>query len=186
MNNCFTSIELDKFAALKDIKVVFDIGAKDNVEYLELKPNATYHLFEPSPTNFEVLKQKVKEGGWKKVFLNNFGLGDKEEELTFDLKFETFEGAIKDVVLQGGPVLKIKRLDDYIEERKIKRIDFIKIDAEGFDLRIIKGNPKAIGMTKYLQYEAWDNDEEMMEFIGKDFDIEDIGYRNYFCTRKHG
>jgi FkbM family methyltransferase len=32
------------------------------------------------------------------------------------------------------------RLDDFCEERKINKVDFIKIDVEGFDLEVLKGS----------------------------------------------
>ena len=37
--------ELKVFESLKDIKVVFDVGARDDVDYLILKPGIELHAF---------------------------------------------------------------------------------------------------------------------------------------------
>lgn len=84
---------------------------------------------------------------------------------------------------QGEYTLAIRTLDWYIDEYKITKIDFIKIDTEGMEYKIIKANPKAIAMTKYLQYEHWGNDEQIRGLL-PDFTFKDIGNRNIFCTRK--
>lgn len=182
--NGFTQIELDRFSAIKNCRVVFDIGAKDNIEYLEAKPKATYHLFEPIQIHFEDLTQKVIKGGWKKVYLNNFGIGEDDGVLGFNSSSESFDGSGATPKGGGGIMLPIRSLDGYIEEHKIKRIDFIKMDTEGFEYKIIKGNPKAIGMTRYLQVEYWDNEPQIREILSGQFLIEDIGCRNLFCTKK--
>ena len=68
--------ELEVFKALKNIKVVFDVGARVDIDYLNIFPKATHHLFEPNPEFFKELKEKV--GDRKNVYLNYYGLGDKE------------------------------------------------------------------------------------------------------------
>lgn len=35
--------------------------------------------------------------------------------------------------------INMARLDDFCDERKIKKVDFIKIDVEGYDLEVLKG-----------------------------------------------
>ena len=40
--------ELTGFKAHKEeFKVVFDVGARGNIEFLEIHPDCEYHLFEP-------------------------------------------------------------------------------------------------------------------------------------------
>lgn len=175
--------ELEEFRKLQDIKVVFDVGARDNIDYIEVNPKATYHLFEPNPVLFAELKRKV--GKRKRVFLNNFGLGDKEEMGNYNVKIESF--GTSEALPKGsdGPFYPIQTLDGYIAEHKLRRLDFIKIDTEGYDYKVLLGGPKAIKMARYIQYEHWDNTEQFVELLKDSFDMKDIGQRNIFCTR-HG
>ena len=41
-------------------------------------------------------------------------------------------------------------LDDYIIENNIKRIDFLKIDTEGYEFNVIKGLGEHIKNVKYM------------------------------------
>ena len=36
------------------------------------------------------------------------------------------------------------KLDDYVEQRNIKRIDFIKMDTDGYELKILNGGKNSI------------------------------------------
>lgn len=100
-NNCFTQEEVNEFSSKSDIEVVFDIGAKDNIEYLVAKPNATYYLFEPMPSSLERLKENILKGGWKNVFVNNFGIGDMNGLLSFNSGSESFEGSLASPPTRG-------------------------------------------------------------------------------------
>ena len=81
-------------------------------------------------------------------------------------------------------IFPITTLDWYIDKYNIKRIDFLKIDAEGYDFKVLKGGQKAIDLARYIQYEHWDNKEQFHQLLGKDFDMEYIGGRNVLCKRK--
>lgn len=173
--------EIEVFKSLKDLKVIFDVGARADVDYLELNPNAEYHLFEPNPEFFAQLKEKV--GDRKNVHLNNFGLGNEAGIFGYSNLYQAFEKG--ETPIDGTQqTLEVRTLDSYIDEHKIKRIDFLKIDTEGYDYKVLLGGSKAIKLTHYIQYEHWDNLEQFHELLGNEFDMEYIGYRNVLCTRK--
>ena len=167
--------ELEVFKALKNIKVVFDVGARVDIDYLNILPKATFHLFEPNPEFFKELKEKV--GDRKNVYLNNYGLGDKEEELPYDPSTQSF------LLSVTNPKLPIKTLDWYVKENNIKRIDFLKIDTEGWDYKVLVGGKETIKMCKYIQYEHWDDRWCFHELLNNDFWMIYIGYRNVLCKR---
>jgi len=181
LENQVTKAELEKFRALKRVKVVIDIGAKNNIEMIQLKPKAIFHLFEPKKKTFEELQVKV--GSYPNVYLNNFGIADRETELSYDEGSEMFEESEANPA-KNGHLYPVKTLDSYLEKNNIARIDFLKIDAEAWDYKILKGNPKAVSMARYIQYEYWNDPKEFEELLGKDFILEEIGGRNVFCTRK--
>lgn len=167
--------ELKVFESLKNIKVVFDVGARDDVDYLIIKPNVKLHAFEPNPVFFMQLSNQLKER--KGVYLNNYGLGDKTGKFAYSEGNQSFQDA------QTGLTLPIKTLDSYVRKHKIKRIDFLKIDVEGWDFKVLLGGKKAIKLCRYIQFEQ-SGDLEPFQKLLKDFDFDYIGGRNYICTRK--
>lgn len=170
--------DLEIFKSLKNIRVVFDIGAR-GTQYPSLKPKAEYHLFEPNPDSFNKLPQGDK------IYSNNYGLGDVEGIFPYNNNLEAFGGseALPKAPFAENMNLPVKTLDWYIETNNIKRIDFLKIDAEGMDYKILQGGKKAIELTRYIQVEYWD-DEHAFDMMLKDFDIKNIGLRNLFCARR--
>lgn len=176
--------ELDLFKQLKDLKVIFDVGARDDADYLEIWPDSEHHLFEPNPGFFEELLKKTRDRD--NVFVNNFGLGDKNEERGYMDGQQTFVGS--EALPQEGNardrLLPIKKLDDYCKEKGIKEIDFLKIDTEGFDYKVLVGGEETLKNTRFIQYEHWDDKDEFHLLLGDDFEMEYIGYRNVFCMSK--
>ena len=167
--------ELEIFKSLKDIKVVFDVGARTDVDYFNIHPKAKYHLFEPNPIFFAELRAKV--GNRKNVYLNNYGLGDKDEELPYDPSTQSF------LLPVTNPALPIKTLDWYIQENNIKRIDFLKIDTEGWDYKVLLGGREAIKLCKYIQYEHWNDRWCFHELLNDEFWMKYVGNRNVLCQR---
>lgn len=167
--------DLEVFKSLKGIEVVVDVGSR-HIPYLEVRPKATYHLFEPNPEFFAQLPTGPN------IFANNYGLGDVKEMRRYNTNSQAFDGG--EIGELNGTLMQIRTLDWYIKSKKIERIDFLKIDTEGYDYKVLLGGKKAIKLAKYIQYETWHKPQQFVDLLGKDFDFKDVGYRNILCTRK--
>ena len=178
--------ELNLFKQLKDLKVIFDVGARTDIDYFKLWPESEHHLFEPNPEFCEVLKEKV--GDKPNVFINNFGLGDKECEQGYQMGNQAFIDSlsINNLTATQDKILPIKTLDTYIREKSIERIDFLKMDTEGYELKVLLGATNWFHIIKFIQYEHWGKHNNLMikGLLSEDFDTIDIGYRNVFCMNK--
>lgn len=177
-----TDEELKIFKELKDIQVVFDVGVRDSIDYVKIRPDAEYHFFEPNPFFYKKIRQKGFIPFRTIVHLNNYGLGDIEKLVEYDYTLESFKDSLAKPTMCDAP-LQIRTLDGYTEAYGIKQIDFIKIDTEGYDLKVLQGGTKAIEMARYIQFETWDNLPEFEALLGDRFTFKDIGNRNVFCTR---
>jgi FkbM family methyltransferase len=148
--------ELDFFNIIKDnCSVIFDVGCRMDIHYLEMKPEAQFHLFEPNEVFFKVICKKV-EGISTKVILNNFGLGNKTEQLLYYQNTQSFPKRVTHTI--SDPVTakycNVKRFTEYLTENNIEGIDFLKIDTEGYEPEILYDNVNFIkSNVKYIQFE---------------------------------
>lgn len=182
--------ELEVFDALKDIDVVFDVGARMEMDqstvpnifdYLELKPEATYHLFEPNPEYAKPLT-KARDGR-ENVILNIIGLGDVDGYISYSNAHQAFSGgeAFNGI---GELLLPVTTLDAYCTASKVPRIDLLKIDTEGYDYRVLLGAKDMLKNIHYIQYEEWNEKEKFYDLLEDRFDMKEIGFRNVLCTNK--
>ena len=127
---------------------IFDIGSNIGdytYEALKLNPNANIHCFEPSKDHYKILRSRFLSH--KNVVINHFGLSDSADEklLYKDKKITGLASLIKINYDQYGISLdileKIYTLpgDQYIKQNKIKKIDFLKIDVEGWEINVLHG-----------------------------------------------
>ena len=109
---------------------------------MQTLPTVLIHAFEPSPSIFAGLVEAFVER--KTITLNNCGVGSQKSEL--DLNENTFSEMTSFLKLgsQGWgqmfqPIkVPVTTIDGYSAERGIKHIHLLKIDTQGFDLRLSK------------------------------------------------
>ena len=145
--------------------VVLDVGAHNgewSAMALELNPAIELHSFEPGGASFDELQSR----DWPaNVHLNNFGLG--EQVGTAELYLFGEESGMNSLYKRQGldvtkfgaqslsEAVQIRTLDDYIQQHSLERIDYLKIDVEGHDLKVFQGGQKAFrnGAVKLVQFE---------------------------------
>ena len=178
--------ELEVFKQLKELNVIFDVGARVDTDYLDIWPNAEHHLFEPNPEFFDELYKKVE--GKSNVHANKYGLGDKNQVMGYISGLQSFVAseAINNPYAISHLLLPMKTLDTYLLETGIRQIDFLKMDTEGYELKILLGATNWFHIIKYIQYEHWGihNNKMIIGLLQDDFEIHNIGYRNMFCMNK--
>jgi len=150
--------ELKIFEVLKDdLSVIFDIGAREDLSFFNIKSNCEYHLFEPNRKFVSNLKEKISLLDSHNIYLNDFGLSDEENLSSIYYEdSQSFEINPFFQTKDKGTRYKLKKLDDYVYKNDIKNINFLKIDAEGLDYKVIKGGINTI-KTKvdFIQFESW-------------------------------
>jgi len=155
--------------------IIFDIGGNIGQSISRFKKNFNdpiIHSFEPNKNVFDIMVNNFKND--KKVFCNNYALGDKNEEKNFNITNMSGKSSFykvnpdtsrikiekyKPSILKTEKV-KIIKLDDYIEEKKIDYVDFMKIDAQLYEDKILQGSLKSLqnNRIKILQVEIIFND----------------------------
>ncbi len=133
----------------KDNPILFDVGANigNYTNSLLLRfPNAQVHSFEPHPNNYSRLCNRTKNGNVK---FYNIALGDnKKSQILYDIsntrgsaKASLYEKVISEIHKQDVVKfnVQVETLDEIADKEGIRYIDFLKIDAEGNELSVLKG-----------------------------------------------
>ena len=165
--------ELTGFNKYKEeFKVVFDVGARGNTEFIEIHPNCEYHLFEPQKKYVEHLKEVTKDK--LNVYVNHFGLSDvPAKDQKFYTNVESFEPhPFLDSTYEGDNY-DLHTVSEYCWKYKIAQIDFLKIDTEGHDYKILLGAKDMLEQNriKYIQFEYWDGVRKFHNLLSEKYDM---------------
>lgn len=125
-----------------DTPIVFDVGANIGQTTLRIRrslPGAAIHAFEPSPKAFDQLIRHF--GRSDSMELNNVAVGPISGTALFH-ENETSELSSllrpRDWGCWKESMVPTIRLDNYCRDRRIRIIDVLKVDTQGFDLEVIK------------------------------------------------
>ena len=179
-----------------NFKLLIDIGAHKGESIELFSKNFIIKKiisFEASPINFKYLKKKIEKNkqGYNntEIVLENIALGAEDKIIEFNQFDESSSSTIKEVDEESKYYkrkfrlinflnnketyqklkIKISKLKDYIEKCSIKKIDFMKIDTEGYEFEILLGLENKIKLVDIIMFEHhYDN------MIRKDYTFEDI------------
>jgi FkbM family methyltransferase len=122
----------------------FDVGANEGQTILEMTrdfPGATIHSFEPSPKTYRGLANQF--GSRSNIKLHNLALGDQPGEFPFTV---CSDWSVNDSLLNPAwssltntVTVSVATLDQFCQQQAIERIDWLKIDTQGYDLRVLQG-----------------------------------------------
>jgi FkbM family methyltransferase len=143
---------------LKKGNVFFDVGA--NVGYISaigaglVGKSGQVHSFEPIPEYALHLKKMKELNPEYNIFVNSCACSDNKgfsniHVSNLDIRCSTMvPNFIKKDTIKENISVPVCRLDDYITENNLKNITFIKIDVEGFELKVLKGLQKYFENSK--------------------------------------
>ena len=142
---------------LKDIAVhlnsnsiVFvDVGAAVGQMSLFM---ATYcenvYAFEPSPDCVRILERRMHDNGVTNVVCRQIGLGDEEQRLPLyehaESNLDTSSFLPNFNAAEASSPVPVMRGDDALRESGASRVDIVKIDAQGFEAKVLRGLSQTI------------------------------------------
>tara|TARA_B100000700_G_scaffold286641_1_gene341732 strand:- start:8224 stop:8943 length:720 start_codon:yes stop_codon:yes gene_type:complete len=194
----YNQLKIFKFLKKKGyhkFDVFFDIGAhKGETIKLFLKNFYINKIFsfEASPINFVKLKKNLSNiiNKYKnvKIFIENFAAGAENKKITIKQLNESSSSTINELNYRskyykkksffmsedfGVPFLEVEtnqiKLSEYINKKNIKKIDFFKIDTEGYEYNVLKGLESKISIISLIMFEHHYDD-----MLKKDYSFSDI------------
>ena len=130
--------------------VVLDIGANIGLTSVMAAHHAALvYAFEPSPNTFALLQKTVAANETPgEVRPLKLALGSAPGELSFfeDPSSNSASHVVSSGTLgrQGMVIVPATTVDLFVEEEALDRLDFIKIDIEGFETDALKGAEETI------------------------------------------
>jgi FkbM family methyltransferase len=148
----YESAQVRKY--LKPGMTFVDVGA--NVGYYTLLAASLVGrggrvlAFEPSPYAFDRLIKTIERNGLAQVEAFQSGLGDAAGELQLFMPREPGNHTPSMVPNGEGRPLNVAvyRLDDWLAEHEVTRVDLMKIDVEGFEPNVVRGAAEFIERGK--------------------------------------
>jgi FkbM family methyltransferase len=135
---------------------VVDVGA--NIGYFSLLaancvgPSGKVIAIEPHPANFKILSDTVAANRLSQIHPFQMGLSDvnavAEISMADQVAFPNRTASMVPGKNIHSVTVPVKRLDDCVADWGIKQIDLLKIDVDGFELKIVSG--AAVSLEKGL------------------------------------
>lgn len=153
---------LDRLGAL--IERFVDVGANEGdwTDHLlsAVSSDAEGLLLEPNPRVVERLRQRF--AGQERVQILQIAASDGAGRQPLFLCDVSAGCSLVSGVLPDAPSVEVEvaAVDDIVRKRGWTRLDFVKIDAEGHDLNVLKGarellGDRAIGFVQFEYMRAW-------------------------------
>lgn len=124
----------------KDL-TIFDLGGNIGLFSMYASQFAKeIFTFEPSKETFELLQKNIRENGFDNVRLYQKAIHTEDEKIKFYHNSNTTMNSTMEVVEdKSQEVEEVEgiRLDTFIKQEKIEKIDFMKMDLEGVENEII-------------------------------------------------
>lgn len=142
--------EVDEIRLIKNVvkkgDIVLDIGAYIGYHTLIMSnaigEKGKGYTFEPYRKNFFVLEKNIKENQIGNIYAYKLAIGDKNKKI----KLQVFDDYAYNSILNlkrkkyiGIENIEMVTLDSFVTSLKIKKIDLIKIDVEGFEFNTLIG-----------------------------------------------
>ena len=142
-----------------DEPTVFDVGANIGHHTLFLaRYSKKIYCFEPFDSVSKKLKEKIIDNNLTNVELCSFGLGEKNSIDNYypPNSCNTGTGSfLSDDLMAQSVKLEIRNGDDFIKERSIGKVDFIKMDIEGFEPFALSGLCQTLRSHRPICFFEW-------------------------------
>jgi FkbM family methyltransferase len=201
--------QLLHFFSKENDLVILDIGGcegEDSIKYSRLFPNAKVYVFEPLPANQDLIKENLNKYNIPNVTLMPFALSDNEGEFDFyvssgkpdNVSDEDWDYGNKSSSLlppdkhkkifpwvKFEKIIKVptKTLDLILKKEKLSHVDFIHMDVQGSELKVLQGAGDALNKIKIIWMEV--SNETLYENQPIRFEVEKFMFNKGFHLYKN-
>ena len=167
--------------------IVIDVGA--NIGYYTLifaqlvGSSGKVFAFEPEPKNFEILKKNIKINNYQNLVAEQKIVSDKSGIVKLFIAEHGIVGHRINQEKSSQKFIEVESiiLDNYIKKLNLdNKINFIKIDVEGSEPKVLEGTKEIIQKSNQLKIFTEFNREAVKEYGIEPKEMIDLFYRNGF------
>jgi FkbM family methyltransferase len=171
--------------SIKNGDVVIDIGGHlglNAVAFSQLAPNGKVYVFEPAPNTFKIIHHTIALNKINNIEVFPQAISDSLGKTHFFINDSPIADNANSLIehRHDKKLLKIEvdltSIDEFIQQQKLTKVNFIKVDAEGAELSVLKGaeycmanfKPKmSIGLHPHPIQLRGDSLEQIYEILKK-------------------
>lgn len=148
--------------------VMIDVGANIGLSALTINaavPSASVHAVEPVPSTFRFLRENLTSHAKGRVTPHQIAISGAEGMVEFH---ESGDSSASHIIAAGHIVgdafrnasakVRATTFDAFVAEQKLERVDFVKIDVEGFEIDVLQGMTETISRFKpvvCMEFNSW-------------------------------
>jgi FkbM family methyltransferase len=166
-------VKIGEYLDLIEAPVIMDVGANVGSFMMGwnhiLNRHCSIHTFEAQRVVFDMLEQTIKLNRYKNVFNNFLAVSDTDNATIaipkFDYNKAMASGSVEFGDKQNQTLIQDRQpsndyvksitLDTYIKNHNITRLDFVKMDIEGFEILALDGftSIKTLQPVLFIEYD---------------------------------
>jgi FkbM family methyltransferase len=138
--------------------------------------------FEPSPSNFSMMKRSVQLNGFSNVVLYEEAISDTDGECALYEGGNPYKHSLVRNFGLGSIQVKSSKLDTIAENLSLKKIDMMKVDVEGNEPQVFLGAASLLQNNKIekiiMEYspKSWLGYDALLDALFESFDVYHILY----------
>jgi len=152
-------LDIRRLVPLSSVQVIFDVGANVGETVCWLRrafPHAHIVAFEPVKATFRELERRV--GHLPNVTLLNVALGEQPKVEVRYLQMHSGHNSLNPSVNHPAPAghsekVQVETVQNIARKLALPRIDFFKIDTEGYELPVLTGATDCLPTTAFIYAE---------------------------------
>jgi FkbM family methyltransferase len=133
-------------ALLQDGGEFLDVGANHGLLSFglarKLHQHVRFHLFEPNPKLLESIEKSRKLYPSMRAEINPVAVCDEDGTICFEVQSE--QTGASHITKNGGVRIRSIKLDTYLRDKGVDRVDLLKLDIEGYELAALRGTECAL------------------------------------------
>jgi FkbM family methyltransferase len=142
---------------------------------------------EPDPQSYALLKENIRLNGLANVHAENAALSDCSGQMTFyactDPSLSGFELQPK-AKLREKRVVKTLTLDELLDMLGVEQVNWIKLDVEGAETKVLRGAEKLLRRAKNLHIIVESDSTQAMDYLaGFGFKTRYLGEIYYYAEK---
>lgn len=166
----------EKYKRMKEGDVILDIGA--NIGVFSIKAakavgkSGRVIAIEPEPKNVKIFNENLKN--FKNIIIIPKAVGNSSGKVNFLIGIHSGSHKINSHLRKKSTekiiTVPIEKIDNLVRELNLEKVNFLKIDVEGWELEVLKGAEYSLEMIEFMAIASYHTEDErklITEFLDR-------------------